>query len=255
METGPILSYHTSYPCGVATDPANIGRWGVSEELRSFVEEMPHERTSILAFVREVADSLPVGARVLDVGAGDAPYRELFDHCEYLTSDWSRSTHEHSGEVDILASADALPLDDASIDATVLTQVLEHVPDPAVVLREMARVLRPSGGIFLTVPFVWELHELPFDFWRFTPPSLERLLAAAGFAEITIEPRTDCFTTVAQLMRNLQRAMGRAPDERDAEREAAAELLGQLADHVAALAPLDVNGILPLGWTARASRT
>lgn len=67
----------TPFARGVAAVPADVGRWGLSEELRSFVREMPHERTSILAFVREAADSLAPGARVLDVGAGDAPYGEL----------------------------------------------------------------------------------------------------------------------------------------------------------------------------------
>ncbi|MGI9183635.1 MAG: class I SAM-dependent methyltransferase [Solirubrobacteraceae bacterium] len=234
--------------------PTNLDRWGISEELWSFVEEMPYERRPILAFVREVADSLPPGATVLDVGAGDAPYRELFDRCEYLTSDWTGSGHEWAAEADIVAPANALPLDDASVDAVLLTQVLEHVPDPAAVLSEVARVLRPGGGVFVTVPFVWELHELPFDFWRFTPSSLERLLVAAGFGGVAIEPRNDCFTTIAQLMRNVGSAMGRAPDQHDAERDAAAELLEQLADRFAALAPLDVNSILPLGWTVRACR-
>lgn len=238
----------------VAAYPGNVGRWGVSEDLRSFVEEMPYERRSILAFVQEVADSLAPDTIVLDVGAGDAPYRELFTHCRYLTSDWEHSLHAGASEADVTARADALPLEGSSVDAVLLTQVLEHVPDPAAVLTEAARVLRPGGGIFLTVPLVWELHELPYDYWRFTPASLEQLLSAAGFAEIAIEPRNDCFTTLAQLMRNVGGVMGRAPDGRDTEREAAAELLGQLAEHVAALAPLDVNRVLPLGWTVRAWR-
>ncbi|MGI8412585.1 MAG: methyltransferase domain-containing protein [Solirubrobacteraceae bacterium] len=244
-----------SHSHGVAADQARVGRWGVSEELRSFVEEMPYERRSILAFVREVADSLPPGAVVVDIGAGDAPYRELFGHCKYLTVDWGESVHELASEVDLIAAADDLPFEDAFADAVLLTQVLEHVPDPAAVLGEVARALRPGGGAFLTVPFVWELHELPFDYWRFTPPSLERLLVGAGFVDVNIEARNDCFATVAQLMRNLRYAMGRAPDGRDAERDAAAGLLEQIADRVAALAPLDVNGILPLGWTARARRS
>ena len=55
---------------------------------------MPWERESILAFVTAAARATPPGARVLDVGAGDAPYRELFAHAEYLTADWEHSPHE-----------------------------------------------------------------------------------------------------------------------------------------------------------------
>jgi SAM-dependent methyltransferase len=238
----------------VSIPETNIGSRDVSERLRAFVEEMPYERRSIFAFVREVADLLPAGSVVLDVGAGDAPYRELFGHCDYLTNDWEASLHEHAAESDIVASADSLPLDEGCVDAVLLTQVLEHVAEPAAVLTEVARVLRPGGALFATVPFVWELHELPYDFWRFTPASLERLLTGAGFSEIAIEPRTDGFTTIAQLMRNLAGVMGRAPDGRDGERELAGELLRELADKIAGLASLEVRPLLPLGFTVRALR-
>jgi SAM-dependent methyltransferase len=238
----------------VAIFETRVGHRAISEELRAFVEEMPYERRSILAFVREVADSLAPGAAVLDIGAGKAPYRELFGHCHYIASDWHGSRHEQAGQADLVSVGNGLPLDDASLDAALLTQVLEHVAEPAAVLGEAARVLRPGGGVFLTVPFVWELHELPFDYGRFTPSSVDRLLVEAGFVDIEINPRNDCFTTVAQLLRNLGSAMGRAADGRDAERETAAELLGSLADRVAALAELDVAGILPLGWAATARR-
>jgi len=233
---------------------SKVGDSGISERLRAFVEEMPYERRPIFGFVRRVADSLPAGTVVVDVGAGDAPYRELFAHCEYRTSDWEASVHEGAREADYVAPADSLPLEDGTVDAVLLTQVLEHVPVPAAVIQEAARVIRPGGGIFVTVPFVWELHELPHDYWRFTPASIERLLDAAGFVEIEVEPRSDCFQTVAQLLRNLRYAMGRAPDGRDPERESASDLLDRIADHLGALGELDAAGALPLGWTARARR-
>jgi SAM-dependent methyltransferase len=243
-----------THPWAPSARSSKVGDLGISERLRSFVEEMPYERRPILRFVREVADSLPAGTVVLDIGAGDAPYRELFAHCEYRTSDWEGSVHEGARDADYVSAADSLPLDDAGVDAVLLTQVLEHVPVPAAVLQEAARVTRPGGGVFVTVPFVWELHELPHDYWRFTPAALERLLGAAGFVEIEIEARSDCFETVAQLLRNLRYAMGRAPDGRDPERDSVSDLLDRIADHLGGLGELDAAGTLPLGWTARARR-
>src|SRR3954470_3717615 len=65
----------------------------VSPALREFVEALPEERWSLLGFVAGAASELPEGTRVLDAGAGDAPYRELFGHCDYVTADWANSPH------------------------------------------------------------------------------------------------------------------------------------------------------------------
>src|SRR4051794_23531354 len=96
---------------------------GISEALQTFTAEMPWERESILDFVREVAARVSAGARVLDVGAGDAPYRELFVHTDYATTDWAGSEHEGAASADIVASADALPVEAASFDVVLCTQV------------------------------------------------------------------------------------------------------------------------------------
>jgi SAM-dependent methyltransferase len=228
----------------------NTGRLGVSEALRQFVEEMPYERRSILDFMIVAARATAAGARLADVGAGDAPYRELFGHVDYVTTDWEQSPHEGVQSLDIFASADSIPVDDAAFDAVLCTQVLEHVPDPLAVVRELRRILRPSGRLYLTAPLTWELHELPYDFYRYTSEGLRHLLEQAGFTPVAIEPRNDCFTTLAQLMLNARHVMGSAPDGLDARRVAAADLLAELAGEVAALAPLDASRSFPLGYTA-----
>jgi ubiquinone/menaquinone biosynthesis C-methylase UbiE len=226
----------------------------VSDSLRDFVAQMPWEREPILDWVVRAAQELPEGARVLDVGAGDAPYRELFAHAEYITSDWEHSVHEGAARVDVVAAADDLPLEDASFDAVLLLQVLEHVPAPTRVLAELRRVLRPGGTLTLTAPLTWELHELPHDYFRYTAPGLEHLLAEAGFGEIVVEPRNDAFTTLAQLMTNVSWALGRAPDGLDERRAEASAMLRELAGELAELAPLDAQRVLPLGYRAKAVR-
>jgi SAM-dependent methyltransferase len=231
-----------------------LGRTGVSEGLRKFVEEMPYERGPIFDFVRRAADRLPPGSVVADVGAGNAPYRELFEHTRYITIDWEKSVHEGAAQSDIIAPADQLPVDDGAFDAVLLTQVLEHVPDPARVLAEIHRTLKPGGVLVLTAPLVWELHETPFDFYRYTTYGLQHLLQQAGFEAIDVVPRNDSFTTIAQLLRNVSWTFD--PGEPAANESAgrAAATLRQLADEIAAFAPLDRSRLLPLGYSVTARR-
>lgn len=230
------------------------GERGISEHLRAFVQEFPLERTSILDFVGQVASATAPGAHVLDLGAGDAPYRELFAHTDYRTADWAESPHTGAQRADVIADASSLPLEQNSFDLVLSTQVLEHLPEPGHALRECFRILRPGGRVALTAPLAWEPHELPHDYYRYTAPGLEHLLTAAGFGEVAIAPRTDSFTTLAQLMSNVGASLGRAPDGLDPARQEAQTLLGDLAQWLARLSALDVSWTLPLGYCATAVR-
>ncbi len=230
------------------------GQRGVTESLRRFIEDFPDERRPILDFVADVAAQTPPGAAVLDIGAGDAPYRELFNHVNYMSSDWAESLHPGATVADVIAPADALPLEDDSFELLLCTEVLEHVPEPSAALSEFFRVLAPGGRLALTVPFVWELHELPHDYYRYTEPGLRHLIDRAGFADVTITPRSDGFTTVAQLLRNLSWTMGDPDDGLSDQRTEARAVLGELADELARLAPLDAQRLLPLGYSALATK-
>lgn len=221
---------------------------GISLQLRSFVEELPEERRSVLDFVMGVASALPAGTRVLDAGAGDAPYRELFEHCEYVTADWENSPHPSGAKSDIVGSLEALPVDDGSFDAVLSTQVLEHVAEPLRVLRELHRVVRSGGRLYLTAPLIGELHEEPYDFFRYTPYGLRHLLCNAGFQVDSINPRNGYFATLGNLARTGTWAIGDANDGRAGERATTRRLLLWLASFVAAFDDLDVRRILPLGY-------
>src|SRR5207244_3632673 len=80
------------------------------------------------------------------------------------------------GKPDVVADAGRIPFKDGSVDAVILCEVLEHVSDPAVVIAEIVRVLRPSGTLCGSVPFVMPVHKDPGDYYRFTGDGLGRLL-------------------------------------------------------------------------------
>ena len=192
---------------------------------------------------------------MLDIGAGDAPYRELFDRCEYVTVDWANSPHEDASGVDIAASVDDLPIEDGSFDAVLCTQVLEHVATPVDVLREAHRVLRVGGTLLVTVPFVWEEHEKPFDFQRFSSSGVSHALESAGLRR---HHRDGPGTTTSRRSRSsCGTRAGRSGEHRTASIRSArtsASLLDGLAEQLTDLAPLDVERVFPLGWEATAWR-
>jgi glycosyltransferase involved in cell wall biosynthesis/SAM-dependent methyltransferase len=227
-----------------------------NDALADFNRSAPFVRDGIASFIGEVARGLSPGARVIDIGAGDAPYRDFFSHVEYITVDWEHSSHAGAQRSDIIASADSLPFADASADAVLMTELLEHVSVPSAVLREAARVLRPHGEIALTVPFVWMLHEMPHDYFRYTPSALQMLFKDAGFDQVVVRPRGDYFSTLAQLMQVTPQWISAVStgDGLDDRRHLAGRTLEDLSHVFAALAPLDAQGLLPLGFNVSARR-
>jgi ubiquinone/menaquinone biosynthesis C-methylase UbiE len=227
-----------------------------SARLRSFLAPSM-QRPRIHELVAELARQCPAGARVLDAGAGSAPYRELFEHCDYVTTDWEHSIYEEGRSADIVASLDALPVEDGSFDAALATEVLEHVVDPGAALGELHRVLVPGGLVLVTVPFVWELHEEPYDYFRYTHHAMAALLEGAGFREIEALPLTGYFTTIAQLVAQYGSATGARDGGfvRHRVSVALALLVPRAIRVLAALdRRLDRRRLLPLGFALRARR-
>jgi SAM-dependent methyltransferase len=115
---------------------------------------------------------------ILDYGCADTPYRGWFpSDAEYVAADLpgnEAASLELNGD-------GTVPVDDATFDVVLSTQVLEHVDDPGIYLSECYRVLRPGGRMLLSTHGIFVYHPDPADLWRWTCEGLKRVVEDAGF--------------------------------------------------------------------------
>lgn len=130
-----------------------------------------------------------VAGKVLDIGAGDRWLeRKLNPEATYVALDYPSTGRDLYGATPhVFADAATLPFADGTFDAVVCLEVIEHVPDPERVLAEIARVLRPGGRAWLSMPFLYPLHDAPFDFQRFTEFGFRRSLGRAGLEVVKLD--------------------------------------------------------------------
>jgi SAM-dependent methyltransferase len=168
--------------------------------LRRYVQ---HFESSIESAVAAFAESLATGARLLDAGAGEATYKHHFARQRYCGLDlgvgdaaWNYSS------LDVVGDLAMLPFRDATFDACLNVVTLEHVPEPARVVNELARALAPGGRLLLIAPHEWEEHQQPHDYYRYTRYGLEYLLRQAGMIEVSINPVGGFFRLLSRRMLN-----------------------------------------------------
>lgn len=128
-------------------------------------------------------DLLPkLQGRILDVGCGTKPY-EIFaiKSTEYIGLEVDSEESRRNKKADFFYDGKSMPFHDSSFDSVFSTQVLEHVVDPDGFIKEIKRVLKQDGVLLLSVPFIWDEHEQPYDFLRYTSFGIINLLKKNGF--------------------------------------------------------------------------
>lgn len=126
---------------------------------------------------------------LLDLGCGKAPlygtYEQLVE--KVTLADWANSWHENP-HLDVICDiTKKLPFDDESFDTVILSDVLEHIPNPSEVMSEVSRILKPDGFALINTPFMYLLHEFPHDYHRYTEFMLERLVKESGMEVVKVE--------------------------------------------------------------------
>ncbi len=140
--------------------------------------------------------------KILDVGCGNKPYEPLFNTTpeNYIGCDIVQSS-EH--KVDVLCKATNIDAEDNFFDTAFSTQVMEHVDNSDLMMSECNRVLKPGGIFILSVPLCWELHEEPYDFFRFTKYGLKKLCDRNNFEVLEIIPNGGKWAAIMQMNINM----------------------------------------------------
>lgn len=154
---------------------------------------------------KAVSVAIPLfSGKILDSGCGSMPYRDLILSNSAITNyvglDIESSLNYEDIQPDFFWDGKKMPFVDATFDVVISTEVLEHIPDPDVYLMEVKRVLKPGGMFFFTVPFLMSLHEVPHDYYRYTPFALELIFNRVGFADIKIKPMGGYNASMAQML-------------------------------------------------------
>ena len=151
-------------------------------------------------FIAESFSRFGKRKRLLDLGCGIKPFLYIYHRYSELSVGIDVAHTPHGTEMaDMIYDGKKIPFPDAEFDYVLCTEVMEHIPEPKDLLKEIHRVLKPRGVLVMTVPFMVPLHEEPYDFYRYTKYGLKYLTDAAGFSSHEIKVFSEYFGVIISL--------------------------------------------------------
>ncbi|MBV1880028.1 MAG: class I SAM-dependent methyltransferase [Pseudomonadales bacterium] len=138
----------------------------------------------------------------LDIGSGNDRIEDDIqnDGLCIVKLDYPTTSQRYGNKPDIYGDVQQLPIETNSTDAVIFFEVIEHVPNDEAALREISRILKDSGLLFISAPFLYPTHDQPFDFRRYTSHGLRLELDKQGLEVIEVKPHGNSITTVLQLI-------------------------------------------------------
>jgi len=144
-----------------------------------FINPFYFARRGLYKNIKELSKFIK--GKVLDVGCGQKPYEELFKCEQYIGLEYDSPQNRQIKKADFFYEGKMFPFEDKEFDSAVMNEVLEHVFNPDEFITELNRVLKDNANLLLTVPFVWDEHEQPYDYARYSSFGIKHLLEKHGF--------------------------------------------------------------------------
>jgi SAM-dependent methyltransferase len=168
-------------------------------------------------WLKQTLAQIPAGQRLLDAGAGELQYKRFCAHLNYVSQDFAQYDGQGDGvslqtgawdqsKLDIISDITDIPEPDASFDAVLCVEVLEHLPDPIRALRELTRLLRPGGVLIATAPFCSLTHFSPYFYYTgYSRYFYQHWLSELGYEIEDMQWNGSYFEYLAQELRRLPR--------------------------------------------------
>jgi 2-polyprenyl-3-methyl-5-hydroxy-6-metoxy-1,4-benzoquinol methylase len=212
-------------------DPDYLGSKGLSQALRKVIETELAGKTDL---------------DILDIGCGQKPFYPFFQAISksYIGTDIMAD----NPMVDRVCPSEALAVDDESMDVVICLSVLEHVDDPVQAVKELHRVVRPTGVVFATTHGCFPWHPHPQDHWRWTQTGLPLLFERyGGFRDVRLFATRGTMSGIFFLLAHYVGLWsGKGRNWRHRVRRPLTRLVNRVGEYVDARTPIlwDVNQIV-----------
>jgi len=162
-----------------------------------------------------VLKAQPSGLELLDVGAGQQRNRKFCGHLNYTSQDFAQYDGKGDGrglqteqwdnsKLDIVSDITQIPRLDESFDIILCTEVLEHIPQPLLAIKEFQRLLKPKGILIITAPFCSLTHFAPYHYYSgYNKYFYEHHLSQNGFQIMELNANGNYFEYLAQEIRRI----------------------------------------------------
>jgi len=165
---------------GLFVNPFYFARKGLYENISSLIVELQ--------------------GKLLDIGCGTKPYEEISRADEYIGLEIDDEGNRNHSFADVFYDGKTIPFEDNYFDSLISNQVFEHVFNPDEFLKEINRVAKIDAKLLLTVPFVWDEHEQPYDYARYSSFGLKHILNQNGFEVIKHKKSNNGVEIIFQLI-------------------------------------------------------
>lgn len=144
-----------------------------------FINPFYFSRRGLYKNIKSMAPN--ISGRILDVGCGIKPYKDLFKYEKYDGLEIDTPKTRKIEQIDYHYTGQFFPFENSVYDTVLCSQTFEHIFEPDAFLQEINRVLKKNGFLLLTVPFIWDEHEQPHDYARYSSFGISHILKKNNF--------------------------------------------------------------------------